>query len=126
MEFKKLPDADSNTENAYLSQLESKMNCGKSNGNDKFIINIELDGSENLTTVSVSTPLSCGFIPDCISEETCKNRLYHVSVNDGLLTTSVNLMRHKDGALDDLLEIISSMMAKTASMKLALEVINNG
>ncbi len=126
MEFKKLPDAEGNTENAYLSQLESKMNCGKSNGNDKFIINIELDGSENLTTVSVSTPLSCGFIPDCISEETCKNRLYHVSVNDGLLTTSVNLMRHKDGALDDLLEIISSMMAKTASMKLALEVINNG
>lgn len=126
MEFNKVQDSEANNESLYMSHLKSKMNCDKSNGSGKLIISIEMDQHENVTTVSVSTPLSCDCLPDCISEGTNDDRLYHISVDNGLLTTSINLIHSNEGALDDLLEIISSLIAKTASMKLALEVISNG
>lgn len=126
MEFNKVQDSEANNESLYMSHLKSKMNCDKSNGSGKIIISIEMDQHENVTTISVSTPLSCDCLPDCISEETNDNMPYHVFVHNGLLTTSINFVHNKEGALEDLLQIISSLIAKTTSMKLALEVISNG
>ena len=112
------------TEETYLSSLQDKYNRCVCADNGDVDIHISLTDSAKIVKVTVIIPLSF----DCRSMQLngMGNDFCGYSVADGKLKATAFVLRQNEGAISDLSEIISALIAKASSMKLALEVIENG